>query len=344
MTTAEPTDTLVQFDYSNPAIAQQAEAILAPLTAQLARSGENVFLLIDPTKLELNTRSPWISALTERHPQPAPLLHGSIPQKYYPWLVGLDLTQPDDTRVLKESITQALQETDPTKLIAGTGRTVCGWLTSAHPAGVVARQLGGTAVQALSGGGNILLRYFDPAVNTLLWPQLSRFQQQRLMGVISGWHLLNGDGQRVSRCHNAAVLPLLTFSLGITEQDRPRLEQIAVVNQAMQQYRAQTKAVARQDESRLQSVAQQALQRIAHSPVMSEHEARVIFAFHALYWHPHLDLHPEFQYLLSLETYPAQVRYAERIAGLTTQDWQRFADECERLYLPVSHPSKELLP
>ncbi|WP_337264550.1 MULTISPECIES: DUF4123 domain-containing protein [unclassified Serratia (in: enterobacteria)] len=341
MTTPEHTDTLVQFDYSDAAIAQQAEAMLAPLTAQLAHSGENVFLLIDPAKLELNASSPWIQALTERQPEPVPLLHGSIPQAYYPWLVTLDLNQPDDVLVLKESLIQALQETDPARLIAGTGRTVCGWLTSAHPARVVARQLGSTAIQTLSGGGTILLRYFDPAVNTLLWTQLSPFQQQRLMGVISGWHLLNGDGQLISHLHAAAALPLLTFSLGIAETDRPRLEQIAVVNQAMQQYREQTKAIPRQNESRLQSVAQQALQRIAHSSLLTEHEERVMFAFHALYWHSHIDLHPEFQYLLSLETYPAEVRYLERIAGLTEQDWQRFADECDHL---VSHPSKELLP
>ncbi|KEY59311.1 DUF4123 domain-containing protein [Serratia sp. DD3] len=344
MTTIEHTDTRVQFDYSANAIAQQTQAIVAQLTEQLTGSKENLLLLIDPVKLELDSSSPWISALTERQPEPVPLTHVSIPQAYYPWLVPLNITQPEDAQLFEESITQALQEADPSKLVAGAGRTVCAWLTSAQPAHIVARQLGCTAVQALSGGGNILLRYFDPAVNTLLWPQLSPFQQQRLMGVISGWHLIDGDGQLVSRRHSASPLPLLTFSLGMAEKDKPELEQIAVVNQALQQYRAQAKTVSRTGESQLQAVVKQALQRIAASTVIAEPEERILFAFHILRWHPYIDLHPEFNYLMSLETHPAQVRYIERIAGLTEQDWRRFADECDRLSLPVTHPSKELLP
>jgi len=344
MTLIEQTNRPVHFDYSDAAIAQQTSVIVTQLTEQLIRDGENIFLLIDPAILELNASSLWIKSLTERHPEPIPLPHSSIPQSYYPWLVPLDITQPNARKLLEESIAKALQETDPAALIAGSGRAICGWLTSAQPIHVVARQVGSTAVQALSGGGNILLRYFDPAVNSVLWPQLSAFQQRRLMGVISGWHLLNGDGQLVSRQHSASPLPFMTFSLGLAAKDNLWLEQTAVLNKAMRQYREMNRALPRRHESALLNIMQQALQRMAHSPIISEPAEQILFALHTLRWHALIDLHPEFQYLMSLETHPVEVGYSQRIQKLSQQDWQRFAAECDRLSPSTTQRNKELLP
>jgi len=343
MTTLEYDTEQVLFDYSHTAIQQQSAAILDQLNKHFLQSGENVFLLVDPAKLELNITSSWLTTLTERRPQPVALLHASIPYSYYPWLITLDLARPEDQALLQESIIRSLQEIDPAKLRAGCGRTLCGWLTSMQPARVVARQLGSTAVQKLKEGGNILLRYFDPAVHNTLWPHLSIFQQQRMLGILSGWYFPDGDGQLVSHQHTPPAQPLLTFSLALQENDNAMLERVGIVNQALKQYREQTKHDSRMSETALRSIAELALQRIAHSPVITTIDERVLFAFHALRYHAHIDLSPEFQYLLSTETQPADIRYRQRICALTPKDWQRLADECQHLTV-ATHKNKELLP
>lgn len=342
MTTLEYDKEKVLFDYGDTAIKQQATTIFNELSEHLLRNGENVFLLIDPAKQELNITSPWLITLTERRPEPVALRHASIPQSYYPWLITLDLTWPEDQTLLQESIIRSLQEIDPAKLMAGCGRTLCGWLTSMQPASVVARQLGSTAVQKLKEGGNILLRYFDPAVNNTLWPHLSSFQQQRMLGILSGWHFPDGDGRLVSRRHTTSPQPLLTFSLALQENDNAMLERVGIINQALRQYRDLTRHDSRRSEAALRSMAELALQRIAHSPVITTVDERALFAFHVLRYHPHIDLSPEFQYLLSTETQPVDIRYRQRICALTSQDWQRLADECQHL-TAATHKNKELL-
>ena len=188
---------------------------------------------------------------------------------------------------------------------------------------------------------------FHPEAIVKQVPRLAKLlevrQQQRMLGILSGWHFPDGDGQLVSHQHTPPAQPLLTFSLALQENDNAMLERVGIVNQALKQYREQTKHDSRMSETALRSIAELALQRIAHSPVITTVDERVLFAFHALRYHAHIDLSPEFQYLLSTETQPADIRYRQRICALTPKDWQRLADECQHLTV-ATHKNKELLP
>lgn len=229
--------TMVSFDYSPQAQQTQEKAMLALIEQEMANTTDTLYLLIDPVPLVLQPDTTFCDRLVARKPVPVSLPHKAISMQDYPWLVPLDLSREDDRQLLSQSITVALDEIHPDKLCRKMGRAVCGWLTSPHPVDDVAKQLGHTAIQQQPDHRMMRMRYYDPAVNSVLWPVLEDFRQQRLMGILSRWMLVDGDGQPVIRRHRADSALHLTFLLGLSQaQTDFILHDAGIINRALRRY------------------------------------------------------------------------------------------------------------
>lgn len=319
----------VSFDYSPRAQQTQVEKTLALIEQEMANAADTLFLLIDPVPLVLRPDITFCDQLVARKPVPVSLPHKAISMQDYPWLVPLDLSAEDDRQLLLQSIAVALDEIHPDKLCRKMGRTVCGWLTSPHPVDDVAKQLGHTAIQQQPDHRMMRMRYYDPAVNSVLWPVLEDFRQKRLMGILSRWMLVDGDGQPVIRRHRADSALHLTFLLGLSQaQTDFILHDVGIINRALRRYRLLTMETPRYPELTAARLVSEALARLRSHPAFHDDVEREDLAFHILYGHPRIDLHPKIDYLLDPYTFTADVPWRERIRSIGQQTWAQYAREC----------------
>jgi len=319
----------VSFDYSPRAQQTQLEKMLALIEQEMANAADTLFLLIDPVPLVLQPDTTFCDQLVARKPVPVSLPHKAISARDYPWLVSLDLCAEDDRQLLLQSIAVALDEIHPDKLCRKMGRAVCGWLTSPHPIEDVAKQLGHTVIQRQPDHRMMRMRYYDPAVNSVLWPVLEDFRQQRLLGILSCWIFPDGDGQPVIRRHRADSALHLTFLLGLLQaQTDFILHDVGIINRALRRYRLLTMETPRYPELTAARLVSEALARQRSHPAFHDDDEREDLAFHILYDHPYIDLHPKINYLLDPYTFTADVPWRERIRSIGQQTWALYAREC----------------
>jgi len=310
------------YDFSPQSVAQQAEALLTRLRALAAEKQQNLYLLIDWEALPEDVMHPFITALVEQRPVPVKLPHHKLTADRQPWLIKLNLLQPAHHTLLALSTRHALEEQHPDRLCNGGGRAVCGWLTSPYDTNDVAKQLGHTAIQSLVSGQQILLRYYDPAIHGILWPQLNDLQHERWLGVLSGWHYLDGDGQLVSHCHSPSAYPYMTFSLMVSPEDEIHISQTGKIVSVLERYRQAQINQSRHDDITAITIVREALLRAQHLHGFDNDIDQQALALDCLRLHPRLDTHPRMQILLSPRERESETDYAACVAALSVRDWQ----------------------
>jgi len=321
------------FNYSAQAQALQAEIILALIQQEMRDTTDTLYLFIDPVPFLHADGHPFRDALINHKPRSVKQPHKRIAVEDYPWLLTLDLAKEEDLALLRQSIVFALAEIHPEPLCRGAGRGLCGWLTSPHDGETVAKQLGATAIQTRMDRTQILMRYHDPAVHSLLWPQLFKFRQKRLMGVLSRWIFVDGDGQPVMRRHRADRNPHFTYELGLLpEQVAFIVNDIGIINRALRRYRRLRTDKARYPELYAASLVSAALARRQDHPAFSDEEQKEDLAFHILYNHPLIDCHPKIDYLLDVDTYPNGATWKARTESIPDSLWQQYAHDCEQQF------------
>ncbi|MCK1967920.1 DUF4123 domain-containing protein [Franconibacter sp. IITDAS19] len=310
------------YDFSPQSVTQQADVLLTQLQAAIAECQEYAYLLIDREALPEDVMHPFICALVDQRPVPVTLPHRNLSMDRHPWLIPLDLTQATHQALLVSSVRHALEEQHPDRLCNGGGRAVCGWLTSPFDTAVMTKQLGHTAIQRLISGQQILLRYYDPAIHGILWPQLDDVQHERWLGVLSGWHTLDGDGRLVSHSHSASPYPYMTFSLMISPEDEIHISQTGNVVRVLERYRQAYISASRHDETTTITITHRALKRAQQLHGFDNDTDKQALALDCLRLHPELDKHPRMKILLSPREREPGTDYATCTGALSDRDWQ----------------------
>lgn len=317
----------VMYDFSLNTFTRQAELVLTRLRAALTERQELVYLLIDRESLPKDMRHPFISALVDMRPVPVTLPHRKLAMDSFPWLIKFDLTQTTHQALLVNSVFHALQEQHPDRLFSGAGRAVCGWLTSPYDTAAVAKQLGHTAIQRLVSGRQILLRYYDPAIHSILWPQLDDLQRERWLGILSGWHYPDGDGGLVSHCHTPAAWPYQSFSLMLSPEDEPCIYLAGKIRRLLERYRLENCNQLRHDENTAITIARDAMNRAKQLHGFGDDASQQALALDCLKMHPLLDTHPRMKVLLSPRERAPEADYTACVSVLSERDWQHIGND-----------------
>lgn len=317
----------INYDFSPQTVTQQAESLLFRLYAITAERQEYLYLLIDREALPQNVMHPFIGALVDQRPVPVMLPHRKLKMDSHPWLIKLDLRDSTHNALLVNSVFHALEEQHPDRLCSGASRAVCGWLTSPYETSVVAKQLGHTAIQRLVSGRKILLRYYDPVIHGILWPQLDDRQYKRWLGVLSGWHYPDGDGQLVSHCHTPPAYAFSTFSLMLAPEDEPGIYQAGNIGHLLERYRQAHISQPRHDETTAVTIIREALSRAIQLHGFQDKASQNALTLDCLRLHPQLDMHPRLKILLSPREREPGTDYAACVSTLTDSNWQQLCHD-----------------
>ncbi|MCA6221208.1 DUF4123 domain-containing protein [Photorhabdus antumapuensis] len=339
--------TQINYDFSPDVINRQKACLLADLSTVFNQHNGQGLLVVDTAVFLDRRQEEWFPEVVLNHQPaaiPTQINHPRYASRYSPWLIPLDINRSEDAELLALSITQALQEADPAQLITGRGRMVCGWLFSISPVSVIAQHISMTAVQELSSVQKIMLRFYDPAVNNAIWPLLDSWQRSRLLGPLTDWYLVDGDGQLLHRDNAQSARELYTFSLGLSSEEVAEITWSGPMNRALRQYRQAHRNRLRRTEPELLDVILTLLRRITKRYSFSDALDLEVCALHGLLYHPAIDLHPRIQSLLSAEEGNSTGSYVERTARLTEEEWQVLARECCHLNISTISPkNKEIL-
>lgn len=323
------------YDYSASALNAQVQDVLRALIAAFESHDSKGILLVDPS-LFLEHRQEdlfpkYLEAFQERV-FAADIHHPKFDSRFSPWLISLDLKQPEDYALLKASVKQAFEEIDPEQLMENRGRMICGWIFSSFTASSLADHIAKTAVQTLAAESSFVIRFYDPAVNSIVWSVLDSWQQSRLLGPIEEWFLLNGDGELVSRCNEKKSEMQYTFSLALADSTQEQLKLSGVMNRALRRYRENHRCQVRWSESDALLIMRCTLNRIRTAyGVDAPHELE-IFALNSLVRHPLFDCHRLVKDCLAdPQNLSPDSSYAERLNGLAPSAWCVIEDECQQL-------------
>ncbi|WP_330985136.1 MULTISPECIES: DUF4123 domain-containing protein [Enterobacterales] len=318
---------MTDYDYSDGARQRSAEQLHTAITKAVKDSGENLYLLVDPVSLPADIEHSFVRVLVAEHPVPVVLPHESLTRDSDPWLISIEMDNPQQATLLNSSIDFAVTELHPDHLSQGNGRAVCGWLLSPFDAETVARQLGNTAIQSLSDHSQILLRYYDPAVHSVLWSHFSSLQHQRWLGVLSHWIYPDGDAQIVIREHTPSSSPFLSFSLALSLEDEAMIEVTGKVNRTLERYRSLHIHHQRHDEEAATVIVCHALERAASQHGFTNERDQQLLALDCLHWHPQFDTHPDVRILLSPRERDLKASYIACLTVLTEARYPQLCDE-----------------
>ncbi|AWK43790.1 DUF4123 domain-containing protein [Photorhabdus laumondii] len=321
----------VDYDFSPEAETRRQTGWLADLRMALTQHDGHGFLLVDPAVFLKNRQEERLPAAILNHQPaaiPTQIKHHHFESRYSPWLVPLDINRSEDAELLALSVTQALQEADPAELIAGRGRMVCGWLFSASPASAIAHHIGMMAVQSVSFQPQVMLRFYDPAVNNAIWPVLDSWQRSRLLGPLTDWYLIDGDGQLLHRDNAESAQELYIFSLSLTAEQVEEMAWSGPMNRALRRYRQAHREQLRRTERESLHIMLALLRRVTARYAFDMAQDLESCALHGLLYHPEIDLHPRIQSLLSHEGGDSDEGYAERTVRLTVEAWSALARDC----------------
>ncbi|HAU5564078.1 TPA: DUF4123 domain-containing protein [Serratia fonticola] len=315
------------FDYSPEAQLQHANLLRESIDAALTGSEDNFYLLVDPISLPKDVHHPFISSLLEQRPVPIRLPHEKMGADVYPWLIALDINNAEHAALLDKSIAFVFDEIHPEHLSQGNGRAVSGWLISPHDADTLARQLGETAIQRRHDHSQILLRYYDPAVHSVLWAHFSELQQQRLMGVIRNWIYVDGDGNSVIHHINPPVHSHYTFSLALSADDAVTVALCGKINRTLEQYRLHGQTSPRHPEIHAVRTIRDAIERAISLHKFEQESDQQALALDCLHWHGQFDMHPQMRLLLSPQEREVHASYSRCTQLLTDTARKKICDE-----------------
>ncbi|WP_148873217.1 DUF4123 domain-containing protein, partial [Serratia marcescens] len=211
-------ESLIEYDYSSQAAERQYDLIRKELLHRFLNKNNTSVLMIDAALLRKRSdEQDFIAQINQRQIFKVPVASQYLTEEFYPWLVALDLSSSEDLNLFDKSIELALSEIELHKIKSGNGRLICGWLSIYDDLENACTHLGKTALQR-NEDKDILLRYYDPAVATLLWTLLDDWQQQRLLGPVANWYSIDGDGQLNQRSVLLQQYAQLSFSLSLSPE------------------------------------------------------------------------------------------------------------------------------
>jgi hypothetical protein len=152
---------------------------LESLRAQIRRNANGQCLMwinpaqVDPFEIHTSMQSRRVTI---------PIAHPRFDLKYAPYLVALNLDDPEDSEVFETSVFIAWDSWRLERLQAFRGQPIAGWvLTDASPK-LLAQHWALYCHLHRDNGISKLLRFHDPGVREWLWPILTLAQQGQLLG------------------------------------------------------------------------------------------------------------------------------------------------------------------
>ncbi|PKH18538.1 hypothetical protein CIG19_21050 [Enterobacterales bacterium CwR94] len=114
---------------------------------------------------------------------------------------------------------------------------ICGWLTSTLPGDTLATVLAGAMIQSINEVGDILFRYYDPAVIGKLSSILSEWQLTRLFSNINDWWFIDINNKLKEIKGDNSLFIKLEYSLALEAKQFDKLSVIKDISVVLDNYR-----------------------------------------------------------------------------------------------------------
>lgn len=264
-------ESLITYDYSLQAMQNQGD-IGEEIFDRFRTLNRNCILMIDAAIIRLrNQSSSFYNQIIDRGVVRVPVANRYLTSEFEPCLVSLDLSLPEDCKILHESIMQALKEIEPNEILLGKGRMICGWLTCEEDIINLAAYPGEVAIQQRD-GKDVLLRYYDPAIMISLLSILDDWQQRRLLGPVEVWSFIDGDGQFINKINQSDNQPRLSYTLSLSAGNWRDIHFVGIKNRIICNYRLAHLSSERFSESAVFKLLQQSLKRAEMCAFTNEEE------------------------------------------------------------------------
>lgn len=247
----------------------------------LETAGDTCLLWVNPAQGDPFESDELVEACRVR----VPILHPRFDPQFAPYLVSLVLNRFADAEVFKRSVQLAWDAWSMSRLQAGNGQPVCGWIIGATKPEELARHWASHCHLHKDGGLDKLLRFHDPAVREWLWPALSVAQQRQLLGPARA--LVSFTRQRKLLSHELAeperhehTAGTLPGKLVLTSQLWGQVDDYATVHAAWMNAISTPGGLDAADEFDPRPVLQ-ALAQATQYGITDSHD-RALFATHAL--------------------------------------------------------------
>jgi hypothetical protein len=218
------------------------------------------------------------------------IMHPSVLAVRCPWLIELDLHDKYEQSVLSYMIDCGLKQLDPESISTGKGQQYCAWLFTHKKAQSIAKDLATLALQKRN-RKKILLRYYDPAVFFQLMSLFSSKQQNKLLGYIEMWTMLNRQGMLRIHRHEGEIYPAYIGDLIITDEQYQQLDCIGINNKIIQSKRLENKQTDIDELQSLQKIMP-CLLRLKQKNI-EDQDVQFEWAKFALKWGQDFDLTPK---------------------------------------------------
>ncbi|NUU64710.1 DUF4123 domain-containing protein [Enterobacteriaceae bacterium BIT-l23] len=198
---------------------------------------EKIFLLIDPTLESYQSVQDFYQLVTDDDIHRVAFSHPELDGALELWLIPLDKNSAQNMRLFDASIECALNEINPDNIRSGKGRSICSWISTKLTIGQLSEYISRLAVQKVKGKGDVLMRFFDPAVFSFLFIILDTWQRQQILNNIDAWGYIDGDGRPQVMSGGGESHQKLNYSLGLTPLDLSNLGYISRMNKILLRYR-----------------------------------------------------------------------------------------------------------
>lgn len=220
--------------------------------------------------------------------------------------------------LLPESLHSALAEAD------GASQAVRGWIYIAddEDSTAIAERLGRWLSVREPGGGEALLRWYDPRVLEHLPAILSPGQWRRLRSGIRAWATLDRHGELAWAPEAAEDPPPSPGAPRLDAAQMQRLRRLEAVNTALGIHVQAGGSVDGASRERADAL----VARFDEEYATGFPQDRVVFALHGLQIHPAFDRHPAVAGLLS-RARQTNSGLAQALGAVEVQSWRRVAAE-----------------
>ncbi|ATF47942.1 hypothetical protein CO701_01645 [Citrobacter werkmanii] len=313
-------ESFITYDYSLQAMQNQGGDIGEEIFNRFRALNRNCILMIDAAIIRLrNQDSSFYNKIIDRGGVRVPVANRYLTSEFEPCLVSLDLSLPEDCKILHESIIQALKEIEPNEILLGKGRMICGWLTCEEDIINLAAYLGKVAIQQRD-GKDVLLRYYDPAIMISLLSILDDWQQQRLLGPVEVWNFIDGDGQLINKINQSDNQLRLSYTLSLSAGNWCDIDFIGIKNRIICNYRLAHLSSERFSESSVFNLLQQSLKR-AGMCAFDDEEDLIKWGECSINIAPEFYNHGMIKRLLEINSLSGKKKFTQIISHVTEQQW-----------------------
>lgn len=314
-----------RFEHSN--LTHQAELITKDLRELFSSHGNVCYLLLDPFLRSFNDDDLINERIKNNQIIMIKIPHPSVDSQKTPFMLKLDLNDPDDSDLLYHSVYESLYEIDAKQIDMGNGRRFCGWLSAnqATKPEDLAQYIGRVAIQRLSEDRTILLRLYDPAVMLQLWFLLTEVQKRILFGLATGWSVITNEAEFYTFQVSKEKL-FGAYTLGISDEQYGNIRLIGPINRALCTY-GQTDSIERPWISEFQapSLLLPTFERTRKYTFNSYSELNDL-ASKALEIHPFFDQHPLI--VSRAGSLSAPINYSDIVHGISGHEWAIIRNDC----------------